>query len=268
MKRILFFLAALLSMGTAVAQSKQPFSIGVVDHVQSKILGEERVLNIYLPEGYDKHKDSTYPVVYLLDGTANEDFIHTAGLVQYLAMYQMMPASIVVGIANVDRKRDLSFPTTNEKDKKDYPTTGGSEKFIAFIEKELQPYVEKHYRVRHDKTILGQSLGGLLAAEVLLKKPQLFTKYLMISPSLWWSDEALLKQAPALLDKQTKLNVKVYIAVGEEEQQMKDNANSFYELLQKQQAKGLRADYRFFGDENHLTIHHHAAYKGFEMLSK
>jgi len=268
MKRVFFLLLLLLSMGTAMAQSKQAFNIGVVDHVQSKILGEERVLNIYLPEGYDKNKDSTYPVVYLLDGSANEDFIHTAGLTQYLAMYQMMPVSIVVGIANVDRKRDMIFPTTNAAEKKDFPTAGGSDKFITFIEKELQPYVQSHYRVSNDRTILGQSAGGLLAAQILLKKPQLFDKYLLISPSLWWSDESLLKQAPALLDKQAKLNMKVYVAVGEEGDQMKNNVHDFYELLLKQKAKGVQADYKFFGNENHMTIHHNASYKGFQILNK
>ena len=82
----------------------------------------------------------------------------------------MLPKSILVGIANIDRKRDFTFPTTIEKDKKDYPTTGGSAKFIAFIEKELQPFIESHYKTTSSKTIIGQSLGGLLATEILFKK--------------------------------------------------------------------------------------------------
>jgi len=32
--------------------------------------------------------------------------------------------------------------------------------------------------------IIGQSLGGLLASEILMKKPELFNKYVIISPSL------------------------------------------------------------------------------------
>ena len=79
-----------------------------------------------------------------------------------------MKKSIVVGIANVDRRRDFTFPTTIEADKKSYPTTGHSDKFIAFIKYELQPNIEKKYKVNTDKTIIGQSLGGLLATEILL----------------------------------------------------------------------------------------------------
>jgi predicted alpha/beta superfamily hydrolase len=76
----------------------------------------------------------------------------------------------------VDRRRDYAFPTTIEEDKKNYPTTGHSDKFIDFIEKELQPYIEKKYKTNDSKTIIGQSLGGLLATEILFKKPTLFNK--------------------------------------------------------------------------------------------
>ena len=65
--------------------------------------------------------------------------------------------------------------------------------FIA-IEKELQPYIETKYKTNNDKTIIGQSLGGLFATEVLLKKPTLFNKYIIISPSLWWDNGSLLNQ--------------------------------------------------------------------------
>ncbi len=54
---------------------------------------------------------------------------------------RILPPSIVVGISNVDRKRDFTLPTTIQKDKEDFPTTGESAKFISFIEKELQPYI-------------------------------------------------------------------------------------------------------------------------------
>src|SRR5690606_8834222 len=98
---------------------------------------EDRLLNIYLPNGYDKEK--VYPVIYLLDGSADEDFLHIVGLVQFFNLQLKMPDCIVVGIANVDRKRDFTFKTDLEDLKTAYPTTGGSASFIGFIEKELQP---------------------------------------------------------------------------------------------------------------------------------
>ena len=159
--------------------NRKPFVLGEIREIPSAILLEKRTLNIYLPEGYQPNDTVKYPVIYLLDGSADEDFIHIVGLVQFMnfSWVNVLPKSILIGIANVDRKRDFSFPTTVEQDKKDFPTTGGSEKFISFIEQELQPFIEKNYATNKFKTIIGQSFGGLLATEILFKKPTLFNNY-------------------------------------------------------------------------------------------
>ena len=240
------------------------FALGIVDKIQSAILGETRTLNIYLPEGYSPDSATAYPVIYLLDGSANEDFIHIVGLVQFLVMIEKMPPSIVVGIANIDRKRDFTFPTAIEQDKKDYPTTGGSAKFITFVEKELQPYIEKKYRTG-SKTIIGQSLGGLLATEILLKKPGLFNNYIIVSPSLWWNNESLLNEAPGLLKKQVLKNTQVYISVGSEGKQMEDDAKKLSEILQT--PGNVKVNLVPLPEENHLTILHNSVYKGLEILN-
>ena len=240
------------------------FALGIVDKIQSATLGETRTLNIYLPEVYPKDSATAYPVIYLLDGSANEDFIHIVGLVQFLVMIEKMPPSIVVGIANIDRKRDFTFPTAIEQDKKDYPTTGGSAKFITFVEKELQPYIEKKYRTG-SKTIIGQSLGGLLATEILLKKPGLFNNYIIVSPSLWWNNESLLNEAPDLVKKQALKNMQVYISVGSEGKQMEDDAKKLSEILQ---APGnVKVNLVPLPEENHLTVLHNSVYKGLEILN-
>ena len=161
----------------------KPFVLGIIDEIQSTVLSEKRILNIYLPEGYSKNDTIKYPVVYLLDGSADEDFIHIAGLFQFnnFSWIDRVPKSIVVGIANVDRKRDFTYATNIKVGLKNYETAGHSDKFIAFLENELQPFIEKKYKTNTSKTIIGQSLGGLLATEILLKKSTLFNKYIIIS---------------------------------------------------------------------------------------
>lgn len=252
-----------LSAVSVSAQQKE-FSIGKIDEINSKILGEKRTLNVYLPDGYDKGQQN-YPVIYLLDGSGNEDFLHIVGLVQFMTMIEKMPASIVVGIANVDRKRDFTFPTTIEKDKLDFPTTGSSEKFIDFVQKELQPFVVSRYRTTDSKTIIGQSLGGLLSTEILLKKPELFSSYIIISPSLWWDNESLLAKVPALLAKQPDTPRQVYVSVGSEGKIMEADALKLSELLQSK--KSLQTIFNPMPAENHATILHNSVYKAFEMLN-
>jgi len=249
--------------------STKPFVLGVVDAIQSRELGELRPLNIYLPQEYSKDSMNRYPVIYLLDGSADEDFIHIAGLVQFanFPWVNLLPKSIVVGIANVDRKRDFTYPTTIEADRKDFPTTGHSGKFIAFLEKELQPYIQKNYSNNPTRTIIGQSLGGLLAAEILFEKPTLFNQYIIVSPSLWWDQESLLTRKPAFLEPTFHQKTAVFVGVGKEGKVMETDARRLVELLNKKSDQTIDVRFHYFEDKNHATIFHQAVYKAFDRSS-
>ena len=245
----------------------KPFILGVIDEVYSKELAEKRILNIYLPEGYSKNDIVTYPVTYLLDGSADEDFIHVAGIFQFnnFEWVSRVPKSIVVGIATVDRRRDFTFPTTIEADKKKNPTSGHSDKFIAFIEKELQPFIQKKYKTNSNKTIIGQSLGGLLATEILLKQPTLFNKYIIVSPSIWWDNGSLLTVPSALLLPTFLQKTDVYIGVGKEgltptvpSRVMEVDANLLAEKIKSTQSKTVKVYLDYLPLENHATIGHQA----------
>jgi predicted alpha/beta superfamily hydrolase len=264
--RLLVFLLGILFVSTANAQTT-PFSIGEVQQIRSTELNETRTLNIYLPEGYVKDSQQTYPVIYLLDGAANEDFLHITGLVQFLTMIKQMPPSIVVGIANVDRKRDFTFPSTVEADIKDFPTTGHSAPFIRFIEKELQPYVKQHFKTNDVRTIIGQSLGGLLASEILITHPQLFNRYVIISPSLWWNNESLLAKIKQPFSSK-QLDAQIFIAVGTEGKKMEDDAKLLAEKLQAAKVAGMSVTFVPMPAETHLTILHNSVYKALQMLNE
>ncbi|NCU05415.1 MAG: alpha/beta hydrolase [Chitinophagaceae bacterium] len=262
--RLLFTISLLFSATIISAQIKteeKVFSLGIIRQLHSTVLNEERTLNIYLPEGY--HKDSSYPVIYLLDGSADEDFIHVAGLVQFynFPWVKVLPNSIVVGIANVDRRRDFTFHSRIVKDIKEFPTTGGSEKFIRFLEKELQPYINSAFKTTGSKMLIGQSLGGLLATEVLLKKPDLFSQYVIVSPSLWWDKESLLKIKPATISNKTA----VYIAVGKEGKIMEDDAKSLHELIKSKLSNGT-VQFEYISNKDHGNIFHQAVANAFEFF--
>ncbi len=279
MKTLLCYLLLLAGTTTLAQVSKapangtRPFILGRIEELQSKELSEKRILNIYLPEGYNEKDTMTYPVIYLLDGSADEDFIHIVGLVQFntFEWIQQIPKSIVVGIATVDRRRDFTFPTTIEKDRKNYPTTGHSDRFIAFIEKELQPFIEKNYKSSKGKTLIGQSLGGLLAAEILLKKPGLFNTYFIVSPSLWWDNGSLLNMDPAPVTSPTR----VYVGVGKEgltptanPRVMEVDANVLAEKIKQFRNKQVQVFFDYLPEEDHATILHQAVANGFRYFFK
>ena len=263
-KRILTIISCLFCAFVVNAQTPNPFIIGEIKTLKSTILDENRTLNIYLPDGYTNK--AIYPVIYLLDGSANEDFLHIIGLVQFYNMTFKMPKTIVVGIANVDRKRDFTFPAKNEKFKKMHPDTGGSAKFIDFIEKELKPYIKANYKTNDSTYLIGQSLGGLVASEILLNKPDLFLNYIIVSPSLWWDDGALLKRAPALLTNQTDKKKWVYVSVGTEGKEMEEGAAGLVKALQNSGKKNMKIDFVPLPKENHATILHNSIYEAFKIL--
>ncbi|RZM30441.1 MAG: alpha/beta hydrolase [Pedobacter sp.] len=245
----------------------KPLIIGVIDELYSKKLGEKRLLNIYLPEGYDPNDSTSYAVTYLLDGSVDEDFLHVAGLYQFNSFewIKRVPKSIVVGIATVDRRRDFTYPTAIESDRKKYPSAGHSHQFIEFLEKELQPFIQKKYRTTSSKTIIGQSLGGLLATEILLKKPQLFNKYIIISPSLWWDNGSLLTQPSIIMEENFSQKTEVYIGVGKEgltptavPRVMEVDANLLAEKIKNTKSKHVTTYLDYLPEEDHGTIAHQA----------
>ncbi|MEM7086561.1 MAG: alpha/beta hydrolase-fold protein [Bacteroidota bacterium] len=244
--------------------SKTPFVIGETVKIDSEVLNEERLLNIYLPHGYDANADKKYPVIYLLDGSVDEDFIHVAGLVQFgsFSWINMIPETIVVGIANVDRKRDFTYPSKNQRDRTEFPTTGGAQKFSDFIQNELLQFVDSEYRTNTEKTIIGQSLGGLLATEFLFRTPQLFDNYIIVSPSLWWDNESLLTKNldPKLAPKS------IYVAVGKEGEVMERVANELHTKLNNLNLPNTQLFYKYLEEQDHGDALHLAVYDAFEKM--
>lgn len=272
MKYSLIILFSVFVLSNVMAQ-KAAFVLGHVDSLYSNALQEKRGLNIYLPSGYSPDSAHTYPVIYLLDGAADEDFIHIAGLVQFASFpwVEHLPPSILVGIANTDRKRDFTYPTASGFQfppelaayQSAYKNAGGSARFMDFVEKELQPYIDQTYKTNAEKTLIGQSLAGLMATEIVLKKPQLFSKYIIMSPSLWWDNESLLRIKPS----QPRPGTKVYLAVGKEGKMMEHDARGLAKLLQKSQ-KFAKVWFEYLPEEDHGTILHPAVARAFKFLNQ
>ena len=200
MKHISFFISFFFLGNIAFSQGKVDNNlivIGKTDSVQSKILGEKRDIWVHVPDGAINSKQH-YPVVYVLDG--NGHFSSLVGLIQQLSTggNNNCPKMIVVAIPNTDRTRDLTpthidadLPMMNSASSK---TSGGGENFIAFMEKELIPYIEAKYPTAPYKMLIGHSFGGLAVMQTFIHHTGLFNSYICIDPSMWWDKQTLLKQ--------------------------------------------------------------------------
>jgi predicted alpha/beta superfamily hydrolase len=214
---------------------------------------ETRRINVYKPPGYDGSSDR-YPVLYMPDGGLQEDFPHVAkALDEGIRAGEIQPL-ILVGIENTERRRDMTGPTTVASDKTIAPRVGGSAVFRAFIAKQLIPEIGRRYRVNTHRGIIGESLAGLFSVESFLLEPKLFDTVIAISPSLWWNEGALLRQAPSLLKKQPQGDRRLFLTSADEDN-IAPNVAKLAELLKAEAPKGLDWIYVPCPEEHHDTIY-------------
>jgi predicted alpha/beta superfamily hydrolase len=197
----LLFCANGIQAQTTQTQPKQ-IVIGSIDTIQSKILNEKREVWIYVPGSasdttYSKQR---YPVVYLLDGESH--FSSVVGMIQQLNFAYVCPEMIVVGILNTDRTRDLTPTHTDSWSFLDFvldsdycKNSGGGEKFISFMEKELMPYIDSLYPSAPYRILIGHSFGGLTVMNTLIHHTNLFKAYVAIDPAMSWDNQKLLEEA-------------------------------------------------------------------------
>jgi len=234
--------------------------------LKSSVLGEDRVILVRTPVGYESNNQS-YPVLYLTDGDAHIG--HTASTIEFLARNGRMSESIVVGITNTNRTRDLT-PTRPEAKgatgAPQFPTAGGADNFLKFIETELIPDIEKRYRVRPYRTLAGHSLGGLFAVHAMLARPEVFQSYVAVSPSLQWDNQVTVKRAEDFFKTRKELNATLFVSLGDEPGGIEDGFHQFKQVLAKNQTKGFEWDAQQWSDEDHGSVVMRSHYFGLRKI--
>ena len=253
MKSIFFILLIFLAIHSAgaIAHSSGDSRFYIADSevfsFESTLLGRTYDVYVKTPRGYrdPENKNRKYPVLYLNDGP------HTFKVAAGVTHFPTMDKVIIVGISfaqgedgQLSRVRDL----TPEVDASwTRYKTGGAPEYLAFIEQELFPHIERRYRTNTTKRILaGHSLGGSFGAWVLMTKPELFSGYILTSPSFWYKDELIFDLERAFAKNHTTLNAMVYVATGSLEvpengmrNNMVDGHRRFLKQLRASDYRGL-----------------------------
>jgi uncharacterized protein len=233
--------------------------------LHSNVLNEDRVIWVRTPPGYDQGKDP-YPVLYLTDGPGHINEIGST--IDFLVGNNRMPPLIVVGIANTDRTRDLT-PTHSDEKNPDgtvtFPTSGGADHFLDFIQNELMPEIQKQYRIAHYRIFAGHSFGGLLAIHILTTRPDMFPAYIAVSPSLQWDNQSALHDAQKFFAAQTELHKTLFFSLGNEGATPNPMGDGF-EQLQKTLTARAPTDFHWdsarYPDEDHGSTVLRAHYAG------
>jgi predicted alpha/beta superfamily hydrolase len=186
---------------------------------------------------------------------------HTAATVEYLASHGRMPEMIVVGITHADRTRDLT--PTNAKDR---PTSGGADKLLEFIDKELVPHVDKAYRTQPYRVFAGHSLGGLFAVHALVRKPDLFHAVIAVAPALGWDNRWMAKPFEDFLASRPELERTLFVTLGDEPGEPQASFEQLQAIAARKPPKGFRFQALRLPGEDHGSVVMPSHYAGLRKI--
>ncbi|HEY7001164.1 MAG TPA: alpha/beta hydrolase-fold protein [Candidatus Udaeobacter sp.] len=182
----------------------------------SKILGNRRDILVYLPRGYRRVSRRRYPVLYLHDGQNVFDAATSFAGVEWgvdetaerLIRANLIEPLIIVAVANTGDKRvDEYAPTRgviDAKAKRKKRSKGLVRKYAHFLMEELKPYIDRKYRTNPAAEFTGlggSSLGGLATLVIGILYPQVFSRLIVMSPSIWWDDFAIYRLVESIEQK-------------------------------------------------------------------
>jgi uncharacterized protein len=244
-----------------------------IDTIHSTVLNEDRYIWVHVPEKASAL--SQYPVVYVLDGQVLfEEVNRILSRLSKETGKTMANEMIVVGIGNIwQRDRDYS-PTHVDSspgvDPHACAVSGGGEKFIQFLEKELFPYVHSKYPASPARLLIGHSMGGLEAMNILLKHSEMFDYYAVIDPSMWWDDQKLLTESKKILASKTFENRALFLSVANPKgldmnvSQIKTDTSektalirpslTLVDYISQNKQNKLRFDWKYYKDYDHMTV--------------
>lgn len=179
-------------------------SIKLYKAPRSRFIRGCRDIVVYAPPDYDTAVERRYSVLYLHDGQNLFDpataFLGNAwGLSEIadeLIQSGQIEPLIIVGIYNSGRRRLSEYTPVRDR----MGRGGGARQYGRFIVETLKPFIDSQYRTLPDCTstaLGGSSLGGLATLYLGLKFPDIFCKWIVMSPSVWWADHAILRQIRA-----------------------------------------------------------------------
>jgi predicted alpha/beta superfamily hydrolase len=267
---IVFFL---LLSGEAIGQNLAPVDMLTVKghYIHSANNGKTYQLFVILPDKYSPKDTTHYPVLYVLDGYYSFPLVYATR--RALGLGGQIENVIIVSIADSVFDEQTWFAsrwsdyTPSHSTVDDSSTakemrlpqgtlqSGGASAFLNTLKNQIIPYIDKQYKTTNDRGIIGHSIGGLFTAYCLLTAPDVFKRYGINSPSLWWDHKKLFDMEKSFSEKNKILDAQVFISVGSlENGMMKSSMSSFADSLKTHNYRGLMLSSYIFDNENHLSV--------------
>lgn len=226
--------------------------------------------------------------IYFLDPISL--FVPAASMSFNYEIFNYMPASYFIGIGYRDeadgipkthnRTRDYTPTAFTPPDDThflagnpaDYEGSGGADAFLDVIETEIIPFVEDQFTVDpNDRILVGKSMSGLAAVHALLTRADLFNRYIIVSPAIWWDDWLLprperyvMRQAREAADTARTAETRAYFAVGDAEERLRlvTDLHVLVDALRQQRDPNLKLYLDVLEGEMHEGVFPAAFMKG------
>jgi predicted alpha/beta superfamily hydrolase len=270
--RVTLAAAAMAIPAVAQGQDSTPVAIPGTRAfaLESMINGRDYRLLVALPESYADGDTTRYPVLYVLDG--NTLFGLATDTHRALRIFQEVADVVIVGIGydagffmdtfvsrwtdytpSRDISADTSFARRFLSDRAESVLrSGGGAQFLQVLRQEVIPFVDARFRTTRDRGLWGHSFGGLFALHVLFEQPDLFARYAISSPSLWWNQQEMIAREANYARDLKALSGRVYLSVGSQEDQQL--FETFTATLRARGYEHLELASHVFEGETHASV--------------
>lgn len=207
----------------------------------NELTEREHEIIVWLPPGYQTDTDKQYPVLYFLDAYWDMPLLHS--IHGQLTWDNAIPDLIMIGFSykvtesiGDFRMRDFS-PTSQNI----HPNSGDGPKFLSFIKDQVIPKVETDFKINpNQRALAGSSFGGLFTLYAMYADPELFQRYISISPYASFDDNIIEKLDSKYSKLRSDLPARLFLSVGGAEYlTFSDPIRKYQTILQNRKYKGL-----------------------------
>lgn len=253
----------------------QPYEIigSEVWDVPDPVSGRTYQVFVTAPPSYTDHPGRRYPVLYVTDADYAFPLIRQIGR-RLNGNGPDIDEFILVGLSYAigedgmpSRRRDYTPTPAGAHSVPAGAVHGMGDAYIAYLRDRVLPFVADRYRTAESKRYyLGHSYGGLLGTQILLSEPELFSGYILGSPSYWYDDHHMDDMESAFAATRKDLPARVYMYVGQYEDMrpgdpryakrynMVTDARRMTQALRSRNYPSLRIELDVLDAEDHLSV--------------
>ncbi|MEK6484836.1 alpha/beta hydrolase [Myroides odoratimimus] len=239
--------------------------------IKAKKSTEEYQLYVSLPTTYNVEDNQRYPVLFLLDAYYSYPLV--SSLHKLLEAGQEIEEIIIVAIGDKNqssstwyKNRMINYTPSNDPNVDQEIAeglgisisevkTGKANEFLQCIREDIIPFIDSTYKTTKDRGISGHSVAGLFTVYSFIYGYDLFNKYGINSPSLFWNNNEVIDKMEVFIKTNKSLEADLFISYGALEPEIiSSSVQSFLSVLNQHKNKRLSIKAKVFEEETHTSV--------------